>query len=416
MTTPEIKDNTSIDSRLKAIREDFPILAESIHGKPLVYFDNAATAQKPRLVIDAVSQFYLHSNSNVHRGVHSLSQRATEVYEEAREKVRSYLNARLTEEIIFTRGTTDSLNLAAHSLAQLLHEGDEVLSTQMEHHSNFVPWQMLAHAKGAVFKIAGISDQGELSMEELKTLITDRTKILAITHASNTLGTINDIKAICKLAHEKNVIVIVDGAQYIPHGKVDVQDLDCDLYAFSGHKLFGPTGVGILYGKKEILDKMPPYQFGGGMITEVTLQNTTFSNSPQVFEAGTPNIAGAHGLSKAIDYLNGIGHDFIHKHECDLLEYATKRMREIPGMKIFGNSTNKVPLVTFLVNDIHPFDLGTVLDQMGIAVRTGHHCTQPIMVRFGIPGAVRASFAFYNTMDEIDRFIEALNKAVKILS
>lgn len=416
MTKPETGDMISMDVRLRSIREDFPILAENIHGKPLIYFDNAATAQKPRLVIDAISQFYLHSNSNVHRGVHALSQRATDVYEEAREKVRSYLNARQSEEVIFTRGTTDSLNLAAHSLAQLLHEGDEVLCTQMEHHSNFVPWQMLAHSKGAVFKIAGISDKGELSMDELKSLITEKTKILAITHASNTLGTINDIKAICKLAHEKNVIVVVDGAQFIPHGKVDVQDLDCDLYAFSGHKLFGPTGIGVLYGKKEILEKMPPYQFGGGMISEVTLQETSFSHTPQVFEAGTPNISGAHGLSKAIDYLNDIGHDFIEKHERDLLEYATKKMMEIPGMRIFGNSENKVSLVTFLVNDIHPFDLGTMLDQMGIAVRTGHHCTQPIMVRFGIPGAVRASFAFYNTFDEIDQFIEALNKSIKILS
>ena len=411
----EMTENNILESRIAQIRDDFPILKEEINNKTLVYLDNAATAQKPMSVVDAVSGFYLHDNSNVHRGVHSLSQRATDIYEQSRKKVQQFLNANDSDEIVFTRGTTESLNLVAHSLSQMLASGDEVVATQMEHHSNFVPWQMLAHHRNADFKVIPISEEGEISIDDVKSIITVKTKILAITHASNTLGTINDIKEICTIAHEKNCMVVVDGAQYIPHGKVDVQDLDCDFYAFSGHKLFGPTGIGVLYGKKEILDKMPPYQYGGGMISEVELDRTSFAGSPQIFEAGTPNIAGAHGLCKAIDYIESIGDVAIKKHEQALLEYATKKLQEIPGMKIYGTAKNKVSLISFLIEDVHPFDLGTMLDQMGIAVRTGHHCTQPIMVRYGIPGSVRASFAFYNTFEEIDALVEGINKAISIL-
>jgi cysteine desulfurase/selenocysteine lyase len=412
---PKMIDNQVEEHKVLTIRKDFPILSDMVNGSPLVYLDNAATSQKPLSVINGISDFYLHHNSNVHRGVHSLSQQATVLYEVARKSVQHYLNAEKEEEIIFTRGTTESINLLAHSLSGLIQEGDEIISTEMEHHSNFVPWQSLALQRKATFKVARISDKGELSLDELASSITDKTKILAITHASNTLGTINDIREVCRMAHQKNCMVVVDGAQYIPHGKVDVKDLDCDFYAFSGHKLFGPTGIGVLYGKKELLDSMPPYQYGGGMIEEVTLQSTSYIGSPQVFEAGTPNIAGAHGLRIAIDYVESLGHDFIKAHEKALLEYATKEMEQLPGITIYGTSKNKVSLISFLIKDVHPFDLGTMLDQMGVAVRTGHHCTQPIMTKFGIPGSVRASFAFYNTFEEIDALVNGIKKAVNIL-
>lgn len=405
-----------MDTRLEQIRLDFPILSEKVHGKNLVYLDNAATTQKPNVVIDALSSFYRHDNSNVHRGVHTLSHRATEYYELSRKIVSQFIHAASADEIIFTRGTTESLNLAANSLETMLNEGDEILCTEMEHHSNFVPWQVMAKRRRAIFKVARISEKGELSLKEINDLITDRTKIVAITHASNTLGTINDIKAICRMAHEKKAIVVVDGAQYIAHGEVNVTELGCDFYAFSGHKLFGPTGIGVLYGKKEILEKMPPYQYGGGMISEVNLEYSTFTSVPQVFEAGTPNISGAYGLSKAIEYVEKTGYDFIQKHEKNLLDYATEKLMAVPGIKIYGTSEHKVSLLSFNISGIHPLDLGTVLDQMGVAIRTGHHCTQPIMKYYGIQGAARISFAFYNTKAEIDAFIDAVYKAIKLLT
>lgn len=405
-----------MDTRLEQIRLDFPILSEKVHGKNLVYLDNAATTQKPNVVIDALSSFYRHDNSNVHRGVHTLSHRATEYYELSRKIVSQFIHAASADEIIFTRGTTESLNLAANSLETMLNEGDEILCTEMEHHSNFVPWQVMAKRRRAIFKVARISEKGELSLKEINDLITDRTKIVAITHASNTLGTINDIKTICRMAHEKKAIVVVDGAQFIAHGEVNVSELGCDFYAFSGHKLFGPTGIGVLYGKKEILEKMPPYQYGGGMISEVNLESSTFTSVPQVFEAGTPNISGAYGLSKAIEYVEKTGYDFIQKHEKNLLDYATENLMAVPGIKIYGTSEHKVSLLSFNISGIHPLDLGTVLDQMGVAIRTGHHCTQPIMKYYGIQGAARLSFAFYNTKAEIDAFIDAVYKAIKLLT
>ncbi len=411
----EISNRTE-DKRLIEIRNDFPILSQKINGSELVYFDNAATTQKPNRVIDAITDFYSSHNSNVHRGVHTLSQRSTEFYEDARNKVKVFLNAASSEEIIFTAGTTDSINLAATALEDYVGEGDEILTTEMEHHSNFVPWQVLAKKKKASFKVARLNEKGEVDIAELESLMNEKTKVLAINHASNTLGTINDIKEITRLAKSKNILVVVDGAQWVAHGKTDVQVLNCDLYAFSGHKLFGPTGIGVLYGKKALLEKMSPYRYGGGMISEVNLEQTTYSGSPQVFEAGTPNVAGAHGLGFAIDYIKEIGWDFIEEQESSLLEYATAKMKEIPGIRFFGTSENKVSLNSFLIGDIHPFDLGTMLDQMGIAVRTGHHCTQPIMQCYNIPGTVRASFAFYNTHDEVDRLIEGIHKAIKILS
>lgn len=412
----QIKDMESTQ-RLKEIRSQFHILGDTVNGEPLIYLDSAATAQKPECVISSITDYYRHSNSNVHRGVHSLSQTATALYEGARTTVKEFINAQSSEEIIFTKGTTDSLNLLAHSLGKLLiDEGDEILTTEIEHHSNFVPWQVLAAQNKAVFTTIPMNDSGEIPIEDLTSMITSKTKILTITHASNTLGSINDIKRIVKICHEKNVVVVVDGAQYIPHSQVDVQDLDCDFYAFSAHKLFGPTGVGVLYGKKELLNQLPPYQLGGGMISEVGLTTTEFTASPQLFEAGTPNIAGVVGLSEAIKFLLKSDFNFIESHEQSLLEAATEKLESIPGLKIIGTSKNKVPLISFIIEGQHPFDIGSLLDQMGIAVRTGHHCTQPIMNRYGIPGTVRASFAFYNTLEEVDKLYEGILKAVKILS
>lgn len=410
-------ENIKTSQKLQKIRSDFPVLAEIINDHALVYFDNGATAQKPTSVIQAITHFYSHSNSNVHRGVHSLSQRATELYEAARTRSKEFINANRTEEIIFTKGTTDALNLLAHSLGHLLlNEGDEVITTEMEHHSNFVPWQVITKEKKAKLKVVSISDKGTLSLQELESLFSDKTKILAITHASNTLGSVNDIKKICQIAHKRDVVVVVDGAQYIPHRSVDVQDLDCDFYAFSAHKLFGPTGIGVLYGKFDLLKDMPPYQTGGGMIQEVSIEETTFTHPPQIFEAGTPNIAGAVGMTAAMDYIKQLGYDFIVSHEEALLKYAVEKLKSIEEIEFVGEADNRVSLISFNVKGHHPFDVGSLLDQMGIAVRTGHHCTQPIMDYYNITGTVRLSFAFYNTFKEIDTFVESLQRVIKILN
>ena len=409
--------NLETQQRVNEVRDQFPILSDLVNGEPLVYLDSAATAQKPEVVISSIANYYRHSNSNVHRGVHSLSQAATALYEDARITVKEFINAQFSEEIVFTKGTTDSINLLAHSLGNLLIDaGDEILTTEMEHHSNFVPWQALASEKKAVLKIIRFNDSGEITPADVESMITSKTKILAITHASNTLGSINNIKEIVKISHENNVVVVVDGAQFIPHSQVDIQDLNCDFYAFSAHKLFGPTGTGVLYGKKELLNQLPPYQFGGGMISEVGLVTTEYASSPQIFEAGTPNIAGVVGMSEAIKYLLNTGFDFIESHEKTLLQLASEKLEGIPGLKIIGTSNDKVPLISFVIDGLHPFDIGSLLDQMGIAVRTGHHCTQPIMTRYGISGTVRASFAFYNTITEVESLHEGILKAVKILS
>jgi len=412
----EIK-NTKSTTKIRNIRSDFPLLSEIINDHPLVYFDNAATTQKPSAVIDAITNYYAHSNSNVHRGVHSLSQKATELYEVARTRTKQFINAGKSEEIIFTKGTTEALNLLAHSLGSLLlAEGDEIIITEMEHHSNFVPWQVIAGEKGASLKVASINDKGELSLEELESLFSDKTKILAITHASNTLGSINDIKKISHIAHQKGIVVVVDGAQYIPHKPVDVQDLDCDFYVFSAHKLFGPTGIGVMFGKYNLLSDMPPYQLGGGMIQDVTIEETSYTKPPQIFEAGTPNIAGAVGMTAAMDYITDVGYDFIVQHEDALLNYASEKLNMIDAVEFIGKADDKVSLISFNIKGHHPFDVGSLLDQTGIAVRTGHHCTQPIMTHYNITGTVRVSFAFYNTFEEIDAFIESLQRVIKILN
>lgn len=411
-----MKNRKDQDMTIDEIRNDFPILKQQINGKPLVYFDNGATAQKPRQVIESITDYYSNYNSNIHRGVHELSQRATEKYEEAREKVRSFVNASLVEEVIFTSGTTDSINLVAQTFSEaFLKQGDEVVISAMEHHSNIVPWQMACEKTGARLKVVPINQQGELIIEEYDKLLSDKTKIVAITHVSNTLGTINPVKDIVKKAHALNIPVLLDGAQSVPHMKVDVQDLDCEFYAFSGHKMFGPTGVGILYGKKEWLEKLPPYKGGGDMIKEVTFEKTIYNTLPHKMEAGTPNIVGGIALGTAIDYMNKVGFDFIQKQEEELLSYATEKVKEIEGLKIIGTASKKAGVLSFVVEGTHPFDLGTILDQQGVAVRTGHHCTQPIMDFFSIPGTARASFAFYNTKEEVDVFVEALKRAVRML-
>lgn len=413
----ETLKNTDTIRRIHEIRDEFPILREMVNGEPLVYLDSAATAQKPEVVISSIANYYRQSNSNVHRGVHSLSQTATALYEDARTTVKEFINARYAEEIIFTKGTTDSINLLAHGLGKILiDQGDEILTTEMEHHSNFVPWQALALEKKATLKIIRFDDKGEIKPSDVESMISEKTRLLAITHASNTLGSINDIKEIVNICHAKNILVVVDGAQYIPHAQIDVQDLNCDFYVFSAHKLFGPTGTGVLYGNRKLLNQLPPYQTGGGMISEVGLQSTEYASSPQVFEAGTPNIAGVVGMAVAIKYLQETGYAFIEAHEKNLLRLATEKLLQIPGLKIIGTSENKVPLISFVVKGLHPFDIGSLLDQMGIAVRTGHHCTQPIMTRYGISGTVRASFAFYNTADEVERLYQGILKALKILS
>ncbi|HIP48114.1 MAG TPA: cysteine desulfurase [Lutibacter sp.] len=397
------------------IRKDFPILNRQVNGKPLVYLDNAATSQKPQVVIAALSKFYQKINANVHRGVHSLSQEATKEFEEARLKLQKHFNAKHTHEIIFTRGTTESINLVANGFSQLLQKGDEVLISQLEHHSNIVPWQLACEKSGASLKVIPINSKGEILLKEFEQLLSNKTKIVAVNHISNTLGTINPIKEIITKAHKHNAAVLIDGAQATAHIAIDVQELDCDFYCTSAHKMCGPTGIGMLYGKEEWLQKIPPYQGGGEMIKEVTFEKTTYADLPYKFEAGTPNIADAIAFGAAIDYLNNIGLDSIAKYENELLAYATQLISEIPEVKIIGTAQEKAAVLSFIVKDIHPFDIGSIIDKLGIAVRTGHHCTQPIMQFFDISGTIRASFSFYNTKEEIIVFINALKKAITML-
>ena len=400
------------------IRKDFPILSRTVNGKPLVYFDNGATAQKPQLVIDAISHYYAFQNSNIHRGVHTLSREITITYEEARKTIQQHLNAKQASEIIFTRGTTESINLVAHCFGNLaIAEGDEIIITQMEHHSNIVPWQQLCFEKKAILKYVPINQDGELILEELPKLITSKTKLVSFTHISNTLGTINPVKEmITTIRSLSQAAILIDGAQAVPHLKPDVRNLDCDFYVFSGHKLFGPTGVGALYAKEEWLQKFGPYQTGGGTIKTVTLEKTEFADSPLKFEAGTPHIEGGIGLAAAIKYVTQVGFENIQKHEDYLLQYATKQLKEIEGLVIYGNAKHKTSVISFNVGSIHPFDIGTLLDKYGVAIRSGHHCTQPLWQFYNIPGTIRASFAFYNTFEEVDLFIEALKKSIRLLS
>ncbi len=398
------------------LRNDFPTLKRKVNGKDLVYFDNGATAQKPQVVIDRINQYYQDENSNIHRGVHTLSQEATAAYEEARRKIQAYINAPLEEEVIYTKGTTDGINLVANGFTRgILKEGDEVVISAMEHHSNIVPWQMACEYTGATLKVAPITDEGELILEEFKALLSEKTKLVAITHVSNTLGTINPVKEIVEAAHALDIPVLFDGAQSVPHMKVDVQELDCEFYAFSGHKMFGPTGIGILYGKKEWLDKLPPYQGGGDMIKTVSFEKTTYNDLPHKFEAGTPNIAGGIGLGAAVDYLNELDWEAVHAHEDELLEYATEQISQIEGIRIVGTAKNKAGVLSFVHEKAHHYDMGTILDQLGVAVRTGHHCTEPLMHRCNVTGTARASFAFYNTKEEVDVFIAALKRALNML-
>ncbi len=400
---------------VKEIREQFPALRQKIYGKNLVYFDNGATSQKPQKVLDAINLFYSKENANIHRGVHFMSQKATTEYEASRIRIQKYLNAKKSEEIIFTKGATDSINLVAFSYGELLQAGDEIIISAMEHHSNIVPWQMLCIRKGLVLRVAPINKKGELLMEEFEQLLSKKTKLVAITHISNTLGTINPIKEIVQKAHAVGAKVLVDGAQSIQHIKVDVRDLDCDFFVFSSHKVFGPTGIGVLYGKEDLLDRMPPYQGGGDMISKVTFERTTYNELPFKFEAGTPHIAGGICLGTAFEYLESIDMVAAEKHERELAKYAEDILDTFEGLHIIGEAKNKTSVVSFTVDGLHPFDIGTLLDKQGIAVRTGHHCTQPLMDFFKIPGTVRASFAFYNTRQEIDLFVEAFEKSLSML-
>lgn len=401
---------------VQKIRADFPILSQKVNGKPLVYFDNGATSQKPQAVIDAISKYYSEINANIHRGVHTLSQLATDAYEISRNTVQKHLNAKHNYEIIFTSGTTFGINLVANGFGSLLKAGDEVMVSALEHHSNIVPWQFLCERTGAKLVVIPMNQKGELIMSEYDRLISDKTKIVAVNHISNALGTVNPIEYIIKKAHQVGAAVLIDGAQATPHLKPDVQALDCDFYVFSGHKICAPTGVGILYGKEEWLRKLPPYQGGGEMIAEVTFEKTTYADLPHKFEAGTPNISGGIVLGTALDYMNSIGFENIASYEQELLEYGTKRLLEIEGLTIYGTSENKASVISFNIEGIHPYDIGTIIDKLGIAVRTGHHCAQPIMNFFNIPGTIRASFAFYNTKEEIDIFVEAVKKAHMMLS
>lgn len=397
------------------IREDFPILSRKVYDRPLVYLDNGATTQKPLCVLDAMREEYLNVNANVHRGVHYLSQQATDLHEQAREKVRKFINAGSVNEIIFTRGTTESLNLVVSSFCDgFMSEGDEVIVSVMEHHSNIVPWQLQAARKGISLRVIPMNDKGELLLDEYEKLFTERTKIVSVTHVSNVLGTVNSVKEIVRIAHEHGVPVMVDGAQSTPHFAVDVQDIDCDFFAFSGHKMYGPTGVGVLYGKEDWLDRMPPYQGGGEMIESVSFEKTVFEHLPFKFEAGTPDYVATHGLATAIDYISSIGIDNISRHEQELTRYCMERMQEIDGIRLFGTANDKDAVVSFLVGDIHHLDMGTLLDRLGIAVRTGHHCAQPLMIRLGIQGTVRASFAMYNTKQEIDVLVEGIKRVSKM--
>lgn len=394
-------------------RQDFPILSREVHKHPLVYFDNAATTQKPQCVIDAIAREYAEVNANVHRGIHYLSQQATELHEAARETVRKFINARSTSEIIFTRGTTESINLVAYSFGEaFLKEGDEVILSVMEHHSNIVPWQLLRERKGIVIKVVPMNEAGELDMDAYRALFTPKTRLVSICHVSNVLGTINPAQEIIRIAHDAGAKVLLDGAQSVPHFPVDVQALDCDFMVFSGHKIYGPTGIGVLYGKEDLLDQLPPYQGGGEMIARVSFEHTTFERLPYKFEAGTPDYVGTHALATALDYLSAIGLNRIAAHEEDLTQYAMTQMHEIEGMKFFGTAAAKTSVVSFNVGHIHPLDLGTLLDRLGIAIRTGHHCAQPLMARCGVESMARISFGLYNTREEVDSFIKALQRVV----
>ncbi len=397
------------------IRADFPILSQKINNKPLVYFDNGATTQKPNEVINRISDYYKYENSNVHRGAHQLSQNATELFENARKYIASFINAKSSDEIIFTKGTTDSINLVAAVMSDFVHENDEVIITAMEHHSNLVPWQQLCIKQKAKLVVVPIDDDGNLNMEAFKKSINSSTKLIAVTHISNVLGTIVPVKEITKIAHEQNIPVLIDGAQSVAHVPIDVVDIDCDFYAFSAHKAYGPMGAGVLYGKKEWLNKLPPYQFGGEMISNVTFEKTTFNSLPYKFEAGTPNVAGAIGMQAGLKYIETIGIANIQKYEDELLAYASEKILEIDGLKIIGNAFKKTAVLSFVIDGVHPFDLGTLLDQMGIAIRTGNHCAQPLIESLGITGTIRASFGMYNTFEEVDIFADGLKKVVGML-
>ncbi len=402
---------------VKKVRADFPVLHQTVNGKPLVYLDNASTSQKPQAVIDSLVQYYSADNSNVHRGVHTLSQRATDHYEEARTKVRNFLNAESDHEIIYVRGTTEGINLVAHSFGrQNIGEGDEIIVTAMEHHSNIVPWQILCQEKGAYLKVIPINDQGELLMDEYEKLLSPRTKLVSIVHQSNALGTINPAKEIIDMAHSRGVPVLLDGAQSVQHMAIDVRELGCDFFAFSGHKLYGPTGIGVLYGRAELLDSMPPYQGGGEMIKSVTFEKTIYNDLPHKFEAGTPDIAGAIGLGTAIDYVSNLGMDNIQAYEHELLKYGTECLSSIEGLSIIGTAKEKGGVISFVMEGIHPHDIGTILDMEGIAVRTGHHCAQPVMDRFEIPATARASLGLYNTKEEIDALVKGIDRAIEVFS
>lgn len=407
----QVKDMIDVEN----IRRDFPILSRTVYGKPLVYLDNAATTQKPQCVIDSISDAYCNVNANVHRGIHFLSQQATDMMEAAREKVRAFIGAESTQEVIFTRGTTESFNLLASSFSQaFLKKSDEIIISGMEHHSNIVPWQMQAERIGFSIKVIPVLDNGELDMDALKGMISDRTRLISVTHVSNVLGTVNPVREIIGLAHSHGIPVAVDGAQSVPHMKIDVHDMDADFYAFSGHKIYGPTGIGVLYGRRELLEQMPPYQGGGEMIKRVTFERTTYNELPFKFEAGTPDYVGSIALARALDYVGGIGLDNIADYEHTLCDYAVERLSSIPGMRFIGRSASRSGVVSFLVGDIHPSDMGTLLDRLGIAVRTGHHCAEPLMQRFGIPGTVRASFSFYNTRKEIDSLADGILRIINM--
>lgn len=397
------------------IRQDFPILQRDVYGRPLVYLDNAATTQKPRSVVEAISNEYFSTNANVHRGVHFLSQKATDLHEAARERVRQFINARSTAEVLFTRGTTESLNLVASSFGEaFLKEGDEVIVSVMEHHSDIVPWQLLRERKGIVIRVIPMDDSGRLDLEAYERLFSERTRLVCVAHVSNVLGTVNPVKQMAATAHAHGAYMLVDGAQSIPHFKVDVQDLDCDFLTFSGHKIYGPTGIGVLYGRESLLEKMPPYQGGGEMIARVTFEHTTYERLPYKFEAGTPDYVGTHALAAAIDYVEALGMDEIAAHERRLTQYAMERLGAIKDMHLYGTTPDKDAVVAFNVGNIHPLDLGTLLDRLGIAIRTGHHCAQPLMQRCGVEGMARASFAIYNTMDEIDKLAEGIERVSKM--
>ncbi|HZU33588.1 MAG TPA: cysteine desulfurase [Candidatus Angelobacter sp.] len=412
--TPHVHTAGTFD--VHRVREDFPVLHQQVHGHSLVYLDNAATTQKPLAVMEAIEQYYRHDNSNIHRGVHTLSERATADYEKVRETARKFLNAADTKEIIFVRGTTEAINLVAQTYGRKnVGNGDEVLITALEHHSNIVPWQLLCEEKGAKLRVAPINDRGELLLEEFEKLLTPKTKIVAVAHLSNALGTINPVREIIRLAHARNIPVLVDGAQAVARLQVDVQALDCDFYALSSHKLYGPTGIGVLYGKAKLLEAMPPWQGGGDMIASVTFEKTVYNRLPYKFEAGTPNIADTIGFGAAIDYLTGLGLNEVERHEAELLAYATEAVESIPGVRIVGTAREKAGVLSFVMDEIHPHDVGTILDSEGIAVRTGHHCAQPVMQRFNIPATARASFGLYNTMEEVDALVAGIHKVKKVM-